>query len=229
MATLPAADADATVAAWFPATRTSTARSRRTAPPAPPGDGAAPAAPAGDAGSLANAITAGVAKSIRRLPARGPRPPPPTCIGAPTGSAPHLAAGAVVVDDLVPSQTRPEPGTARQRGSRQHPDQPVAANRRCPAESFRAPPPPSPSPSTTFGAVPGGDRPPGPDRSPDTGTSAKSTSVRQIRCSDPRTTWVPVVNGPPVSRPGGREGGGRVSGSGVDHIAGVSGSRSSVS
>ena len=122
-------------------TRWDPAPFRRTAPPAPPGDRAAPAAPAGDAGSLANALTAGVAKSIRRLPARGPRPPPPTCIGAPTGSAPHLAAGAVVVDDLVPSQTRPEPGTARQRGSRQHPDQPVAANRRCPAESFRAPPP----------------------------------------------------------------------------------------
>jgi len=162
------------------------------------------------------------------FPRAGRARPPPTGIGAPTGSAPHLAAGAVVVDDLVPSQTRPEPGTARQRGSRQHPDQPVAANRRCPAESFRAPPPPSPSPSTTFGAVPGGDRPPGPDRSPVTGTSAKSTSVMQIRCSDPRTTWVPVVNGPPVSGRG-REGGGRVSGSGVDHIAGVSGSRSSVS
>lgn len=68
-------------------TRWDPAPFRRTAPPAPPGDGAAPAAPAGDAGSLANAITAGVAKSIRRLPARGPRPPPPTCIGAPTGSA----------------------------------------------------------------------------------------------------------------------------------------------
>ena len=76
------------------------------------------------------------------FPRAGRARPPPTGIGAPTGSAPHLAAGAVVVDDLVPSQTRPEPGTARQRGSRQHPDQPVAANRRrCPAESFRAPPP----------------------------------------------------------------------------------------